>query len=189
MNISANTRNLALACALFVLAGCGGAGDQFYRLTAEAPARSGRSGGASIGIGPVSLPGYLDRAELVFQTGDNQFQVPANVRWAGSLQENISRVLAADVGAILGSANVVSYPWRPGAAPSRRIAIDIRQFHSVSGSGAILEASWRSETGAGGASGTRHSISLQEPIQGDGYTAVVAAESRLLLRFAEAIAR
>ncbi|RYG17792.1 hypothetical protein EON82_23420, partial [bacterium] len=42
----------------------------FYVLTAEGPAPSG--GGMGVGVGPVSLAGYLDRANLVYQEGGNR---------------------------------------------------------------------------------------------------------------------
>jgi len=183
MNLNLTARTLAIFCLVFFLVACGGAKEQFFRLSAEGSAHFAASTN-SIGVGPVSLPGYLDRAELVFQNGENEFQVPSNVRWTGSLQENISRVLAADLGP-----NVVSYPWPARAAPAFQIAIDIRQFHAISGSEAILDVTWRIENRAGAQTIARQSGNFREPIVGDGYAAVVAAESRLLEKCAAVIAR
>ena len=36
----------------------------------------------SLGIGPVKLPGYLDRQELVTRISQNRFDVSENDRWA-----------------------------------------------------------------------------------------------------------
>lgn len=172
----------------FLFAGCGSK-QEYYRLSPSGAAPTGSSSGGTIGIGPVNLPGYLNRAEIVFQNGANEFQIPGNAHWAGSLDENISSVLAADVARNFRSADVIKYPWPVGQqAPSYQVPIDIRQFHSISGSEAILDVSWRIQTRSGGA-GIRHSATFHEPIQGDGYAAVVAAESRLLEQCAAEIAR
>ena len=176
---------LPSAAALFVsllATGCGSKAE-FYRLSAEAPAAATGRSEISLGVGPISLPGYIDRSELVFQSGPNEFQIPPNVSWAGSLQDNIAAVLARDLQTQLGAREVLSYPWPAGRAPRRRVVLDVRQFHGISGSDAILEASWRIEGSSAHGGGI-----FREPINGDGYAAVVAAESRLLAQCAAAIA-
>lgn len=181
--------HLSVCAALgLLIAGCGSK-EEYYRLSPTGAAPTGASTGASIGIGPVSLPGYLDRAEIVFQNGANEFQIPGNAHWAGSLADNISSVLAVDLARIFRSGDVTRYPWPAGQQPpSYQVPLEIRQFHSISGSEAILEVSWRIQTRAG-SSGVRRNGSYREPIHGDGYAAVVAAESRLLDQCASDIAR
>ncbi len=171
-----------------LLTACGGAGESYYRLNASAASPTGSDdSGVSVAIGPVSIPSYIDRAEIVFATGPNEFQIPANALWIGSLQENISRSLAADLGRILGSRNVRA-GLEAGFKPRYRIALDIRQFHGISGQEAILDLSWRVQGGSGGTI-SRHSARFTERIIGDGYDALVEAESRLLAQSATAIAR
>ncbi|MDQ6939740.1 MAG: PqiC family protein [Verrucomicrobiota bacterium] len=187
--INFKRRKLRLSAAGFVaalLSGCGSS-DEFYRLNAidAGPGRS--SSGLAISVGPVSLPSYIDRAELVFQSAPNQFQIPPGVRWVGSLQENISRVLAADLGRALHSGRVRS-SLEPGSAPQYRVAIEIRQFHGISGDQAVLDLSWRIQDGTGQRNISRHNGSYRERIAGDGYKPLVAAESRLLAQCAQAIA-
>ncbi len=145
--------------------------------------------GLAVGIGPLMLPTYVDRAELVFQSGPNKFEVPAKIRWAGSLQDNFGQVLAADIGRHLGSGNIVANP-APGDTRFRyRVSVLVLQFHAISGQEAILEATWRVETPdtrqvlrSGG--GFYHSR-----ISGDGYPPVVAAESDLVEQLAAGISR
>lgn len=182
-------RSLPVLAIALLLIGCGGSKQEYYRLSAEPAATSaGRDRSISLGVGPIALPGYIDRSELVFQSGPNEFQVPPNVSWTGSLQENIASVLARDLQDQLGARQVLTYPWPSGRAPARRITLDVRQFHGISGSDAVLDTSWRIENTSGGAV-TRGSGSFREPIHGDGYAAVVAAQSRLLAQCAAAIAR
>ncbi len=174
------------ALATFLLAGCGGS-DQFYRLRADGPAPLSARG-LALGVGPVTLPAYVDRAELVFQSSEYQLQIPSKVHWAGSLSENFTRTLATNLGRRLGSGNVLPYPWPPGTSLARQVTVDVRQFHAVSGRDAILEASWRVEEPGGGQVLRRRNGRFTEPIVGDGYEPVVAAESRLVAQLADGVA-
>ncbi len=169
------------------LSACGGPAQKYYQLGSDGAALTGTTG-LSVGVGPVSLPGYVDRAELVFQSGPNEFQVPADAHWTGGLKENISRVLAADLGRRLHSGNVLSFPWNPGAKLRYQVAVDVSQFHAISGQGAILEVSWRVLTPDGKSTVRRGNGTFHEPIAGDGYAAVVAAENNLLAQLADSMA-
>ncbi len=181
-------RGTAALLLAFCLSACGSK-QEYYRLSAEpAAAAQGKNSSISLGVGPISLPAYIDRSELVFQSGTNEFQIPPNVSWAGSLQASIASVLAGDLQELLGAREVLTFPWPAGRAPHRRVALDIRQFHGISGSDAILDVSWRIED-AGGSALSHGNGSFHEPIHGDGYAAVVAAESRLLSQCAAAITR
>lgn len=177
---------LALAVVL-TLAACGGAAQKYYQLSADGAAPTGTAG-LSVGVGPIGLPGYVDRAELVFQSAPNEFQVPADAHWTGSLKENVSRVLAADLGWRLHSGNVLSFPWNPGAKLRYQVAVDVSQFHAISGQEAILEVAWRIQTPDGSTTVRRGNGSFHERVVGDGYAAVVAAENQLLAQLADAIA-
>ncbi len=173
--------------ATVTLAACGGSAQKYYRLASEGPVPTGTAG-LAVGVGPVTLPAYVDRAELVFQSGPNEFKVPADAHWAGSLKENISRVLAADLGQRLHSGNVLSFPWNPDAHLRYQIAVDVSQFHAISGQGAILEVAWRVETPDGKTTLRRGNGTFHEPIAGDGYDPVVTAENNLLAQLADAMA-
>ncbi len=175
---------------LVLLTACGGGGTNYYRLDATAAATGGgaSAAGLSVAVGPVSLPSYLDRLEVVFATGPNEFQVPTDALWIGSLRDNISRTVAADLGRLLGSANVRGGS-EPRFQPRYRVALDIRRFHGISGQGAILDLSWSIRSGGSSEVLSRHSAVFHEQIVGDGYGPLVTAEGRLLEQCAAAIAQ
>ena len=187
MNKPSFRRALLLPGVALLLAACGSS-DKYYRLSSDGPAPV-RAAGLSVGIGPVALPGYVDRAELVFQNGANEFQVPTTARWTGTLQENVLRALHDDVGRRLDSGNVLTYPFPPNVPMRYQVAVDVRQFHAISGGNAILECSWRVLDPDGGRVISRHNGSYQEAVSGDGYDPVVAAESQLLSQLADGIVR
>jgi uncharacterized lipoprotein YmbA len=177
---------VGLSLALW-LAGCGGK-ELYYRLSSDGPAIL-PARGIMVVVGPVSLPTYIDRAELVFQSANNQFQVPPNVHWAGTLQENFTRVLATDLGRRLHSGNVLVYPAPPTLKPRYQVVVDVRQFHAVSGGDAILDVDWRIQAPETNAIVHRQNGSFRARIAGDGYEPVVAAESQLLAQLADAVAQ
>ena len=171
-----------------LLSGCGGAKDQYFRLSTSGPVPVGSSG-LAVGVGPVTLPAYLDRPELVFMSDANQVQIPAKVSWAGTLQDNFVRTLASDVGRELRSGRVVPYPWGTNLKLRYQVTVDVRQFHAVSGGEAVLDVTWRIETPAERQVLGSHSGSFRESVAGDGYAPVVAAESKLVEQLAGAIRR
>jgi len=46
-----------------------------------------------LGIGPVTLPDYLDRPQIVLRTSQNELVFSEYSRWAGSLATDTVRVL------------------------------------------------------------------------------------------------
>lgn len=173
-----------LTAALF-LAGCA-APKSFYVLTPEGPAPSG--GGVALGVGPVSLAGYLDRANLVFQESGNRMAVAESHRWAGDLEENIARVTATNLGRKLGTGNVRTYPWGADGDLRYQVTLDIRQFHGNSDGDAVIDAAWRVYSLPDRRIAASRSWSGSEPLKTDGYDALAAAQSRLLARLAGEIA-
>ena len=179
---------LACAAATLLSGGCGGKPQEFFRLSAVSGGPT-RAGGLAVGMGPVTLPGYIDRTQLVFQSGTNEFQLPSKASWAGPLGENVTQVLADDLGQHLHSGNVLRDPWPANSKLRYQVVVNVEQFHSVSGGDAILDVSWLVEEPESRQILSRHKASFHEPVQGDGYAAVVAAESQLLDQLAGAIAR
>ncbi len=185
MNFSTSLRTLAIGLAV-LLAACASP-DSYYSLSADGPVPTTISG-VSIGVGPVSIPDYVDRAELVFQSEEHRFQIPFEHRWAGSLQETTTRVLGTNLARRLNTGNLHLHPWEPKINLQYEVPVQIRQFHAVSGDDAILEASWTIKDGDSGKVIASGVVNASEPIVGDGYDAVVAAESRLVAQLADAIA-
>lgn len=158
----------------------------YYVLSPEGPVPTG--GGMTIGVGPVALAGYLDRANLVFQESGNRMAVAESHRWAGDLEENISRVTATNLGRRLETGNVRTYPWGSDSELRYQVSLDIRQLHGTSAGDAVLDAAWRVYSLPDRRMVTSKSWSGTEPLKADGYDELAAAQSRLLARLATEIA-
>lgn len=187
MNFLFFPRTILFAAAVCLLAACGGT-TTYYRLNSDGPVPV-RTAGLFVAIGPVTLPGYIDRPELVFQSGTNQFQVPTTAVWTGTLHDNVVQTLRDDVGRRLDSGNVVAFPAPSGTPVRYQVEVNVAQFHAISGTNAILDVSWRVVEPSSGRTISRHNGSYSEPIAGDGYDAVVKAESGLVGQLADGIVR
>lgn len=169
-----------------LVAGCSGS-KSFYVLTADGPSPSGS--GRAIGVGPISLAEYIDRPNLVIQDGPNLLAVAEDHRWAGDLSASVARVTAANLGRRLNTGNVRVYPWQRDDEINQQVTIDIRQLHSGSDGYAVIEAGWRVYSLPGRTLKASRTFVDREPLEKDGYQPMVAAQSRLLARMADEIAR
>lgn len=180
---------ILLAIALATGACSTGNTTRYYMLSADSNASVSRSLSESLvlGVGPVTIPDYLDRAELVFQSSPNRFEIPSQHRWAGSLQQDVQRVFGTNLANELGTTTVHFHPWDRRLKCDVEVSLAVVRFHSVTGEDAVLEANWQIDRGSGESTAQGHLIK-REPLAGDGYEAVVAAQSRLLSQVAKELA-
>ncbi len=110
---------IAIACAAIGLAaGCGTSPpSRFYTLgPTAAPAASTST--LVVAVGPVTIPAVVDRPEFVVNTGPNEVKIDDFNRWAAPLQDGLSRAVAENLVALLGTPRVVRFvlgqpePWR-----------------------------------------------------------------------------
>jgi len=96
----------------------------------------------SLGVGPVRLPAYLDRREIVIRVAPSRFDLSENDRWAEPLDENLTHVLTQNLSILLGSDRIISYPWPLDLKPQYRVEIQVLRFESDSAGDAQLSARW-----------------------------------------------
>ena len=97
---------------------------------------------ATIGIGPIHLPGYLDEDQLVTRISPNRLTLSENARWAEPLADNFAHVLAQDLSLLLQN-NPVTVDLLPGQRrPAYQLAIDIMSFETDTSGTAHLAARW-----------------------------------------------
>ena len=162
---------------------------RFYVLHAMAaapdPAPADDDARASIGIGPVTLPGYLERAELVRRSAPNEVVPSRFERWAEPLAGMTARVLGENL-ALLTGANVVRYPWL-SPAPTSQVVVEIARFEPVDGKRVELFAGIRFvRFDVGTTTEKRHEISVR--LSATDADAVAATMSEALLELARRIA-
>jgi len=96
----------------------------------------------AIGLGPIQLPEYLDRPELVIRTSPNGFDLSETDRWGEPLADNFRHVLTSDLTNLLGTANIMQYPWFPGTRLDFIVHVEVRRFEADTNHNAQLIARW-----------------------------------------------
>lgn len=172
--------------AVAVFASCANPVPTFYMLSPEGPLPSG--GGMGIGVGPVSLAEYVDRQNIVVQSGPNKLELAESHLWAGDLDNSVSRVVATNLGRRLGTGNVRTYPWQRDSEIDYQVAIDIRELIAGDDGYARIEAGWRVYSLPDSKLVGSKTFVGKEAIETEDFEAVVAAQSRLLGKLSEDIA-
>lgn len=96
----------------------------------------------SVGLGPIELPGYLDRQQIATRTSTNRLSYSENDRWAAPLAESVSRILAQNIAHLLNPAQMIQFPWQSNDAPDYQVKIEVFQFEGNSNQEAWLTARW-----------------------------------------------
>ncbi len=129
------------------LAGCASTPPaSFYALSPlpEARDRQGSltEGDLSLGIGPVTLPDFLDRPQLVDRSGANRLEVDEFQRWGGSLRADIVNILSENLAHLLGTSRVLILPAEVRVPVQYRLVADILRFEPGDDGHAHLKVRW-----------------------------------------------
>jgi uncharacterized lipoprotein YmbA len=141
-----------------------------------------------LGVGPIRIPGYLDREELVVRAAHNRFDVAQNDRWIEPLEESLSRVLAQNLYALLGSERIVRYPWPNNRQIMHQVEVEIFRFEPTSEGEAQLSARWAINDTAARQTRAGRTSFFKRPIKGQSREAAVDALSELLADLSREIA-
>ena len=135
--------------------------------------------GPAIGVGPVTLPGYLDRREIVTRRGRDEIELGEFDHWSEQLKDGAARVLAENLVVLLRTERVVLLSRQRSHPVQYQVAVDVARFEGAVGAAVTLEARWRILGRDGNELALRRST-VTEVAGAPGYGAVVAAMSRAL---------
>ncbi len=143
---------ISAAAVSFFLAGCLSSfttpqpdRTRYYTLTAKVEADAAGNpelDDISLGVGPVRIPGYLDRDQLVTRVSESRFDVSENDRWIEPLDEDFGRVLAQNLYTFFKSDRIFRYPWPNGRYITHQIDIEVLRFEATAANEAQLSARW-----------------------------------------------
>lgn len=173
-----------LGSALLVLAvGCAETQPtRFYTLSGvHAPPDASQTlpPGRVVGVGPVSLPDYLDRPQIVTRMAPNRADLADFDSWIEPLATMVPRILADDLSVLLGSDDVVTLPQRRAVRYAYQVEVDVSRFDFDAAGRAVLDARWY-------VIGSREAVvesgraTLSEPATSGDYASIAAAMSRAL---------
>jgi uncharacterized protein len=172
--------------AVALAAGCLGSkvAPEFFSLRPEAGAAAGapvaQRPGLGLAIGPIEIPRYLDRDEVVTRDAAYGLVPWDEHRWAGSLRDDVLRVLGDDLGTLLGTTRVVVYPAEPRFAAGYRVMLSVLEFEGVPGRAVTLRVRWTVTDGTGVTALAIVQSRVEQPVASDSFEALVAAQSAAL---------
>ncbi len=134
----------------------------------------------TVGIGPVRLPAYLDRSQIVRRRAPNRLDVSVHERWAEPLSTGFVRVLRQDLAACLPGRTILEHPWPARDRPALQVEVDVIRFEATREGSSALEARWTVRRLDPGATPVSRVAKLEEKVAGEGVEAEVAALSRLI---------
>ena len=158
----------------------------FFLLSPAPPQSASAPMTTTVGLGPIALPGYLDRAQMVMRLSDYQIALSESDRWAEPLADNLQRTLEENLAVLLPGASFIAYPWYPSETPDHAVSITFRRFETNAIGVAVLDATWELMT-----DGTRvdgRATRIEETAVAPDRASAVAAQSRTLARLSEEIA-
>lgn len=171
------------------LAGCATQPSRFYLLTpSDAVPQGPFLEDLVLGVGPVRLAAYLERPQIVARKSTNSLKVEEFDRWGGTLEANITWVLAENLSRDLGTESVVTFPWERALVPDYQVTIDVRQFDLTRPGEVRLTALWRLLGPRGEKLHVIRKSDIREPVAEEGFEAQVEAQSRALARMSLEIA-
>lgn len=142
----------------------------------------------AIGVGPVELPEYVNRPQIVTRTSRNELEVAEFARWGEPLKENFSRVLAENISVLLSTDRVIVYPWNRTAAIDYQVIVEVTRFDGAVGGDVSMRARWTVLGDRGEKILTRRNSSLSARADAKTYEALVAAQSQMVADLSSEIA-
>jgi len=177
-----------------MLTGCAGSKpSKFYLLHSITTSEDGVStpadtGGPSILIGPVTLPAYLDRNQIVKLVGNHELVLNDFTRWAEPLQDNFYRVLTENLSLLLNTPKVYAFDRRGSTPADFQIVIDVTRFDTTVGGDAYLTAFWAVVGKDDSAYLMQKKSVYHAKASSTGLTGMVDAQNRTLAEFSREIA-
>jgi hypothetical protein len=130
-------------------------------------------------LGPVDLPRYLDRSELVTRSGAHGLRVWNLQRWGGSLRTDVQRVVADDLSRLLGTTRIAVYPNEARFPVSYRVLLELIELGSAPGHPVVLRTRW-TIAGPDGLAVAVGATNVEQPPASPSWEDYVAAHSAAL---------
>jgi uncharacterized lipoprotein YmbA len=145
-------------------------------------------GGIALEVLPVRLPELLQHPQMVMLERSGALGLSETQRWANPLDQDMQRVLVANLGQLLGSDAVVPSPYGERVAAAYRLEVAVQSCSAQPGGGLVLEAVWMlTRPGITQAVLLRRTV-LREALADPGPDTLAAAHSRILEALSREIA-
>ena len=142
----------------------------------------------SIGIGPIRIPDYLDRPQIVTRGPSGGIAFAEFERWGEPMRDNLTHALAKNLSILLCTKTIAFFPWRGGIPIDYRIEMNVLGLDGSLGGNVSLEAWWMVFSGDGKKMLVSKKSTFTEAVGGQDYRSLVSAQSRVLGHLSHEIA-
>jgi uncharacterized protein len=130
-----------------------------------------------VGIGPIRLPKYVDRPQIVSSGGDHELLLSDEAHWAEPLSYNFPSVVALNLSSLTCTKDVVVFPWRSGMPINYRVDIEVLRLDGKPGGNVYMDARWDVTKTSSPPEAWRTSTFVI-PTENSGYDGFVKAQSK-----------
>ena len=182
-----------LLVSLLLFCGCASKPSNYYvlhSLQSEAPdvKTATAENDLTICVGPIKIPEYLDRPQMVTRSAPDSLQFAEFDKWAEPLEKSLTRVIAENLAILLSTDRVGVFPWLNTAQVQYQVTVDITQFERMPDGKVILAARWNVLGDHGDNMLLIESSRFSIPIESSGYEGIASAESRAVEALSREIA-
>jgi len=103
---------------------------------------TGNLNNLSMGIGPFTFPGYINRPQIVTKTETAELEIAEYDRWAEPIDGMFIRTLTSNIEALTSSNYIVSHPWSRQATLDYRVKAKVIKFENNTKGNALLIVQW-----------------------------------------------
>lgn len=143
----------------------------------------------SMAVGPMTIPGYIDRPQIVTKTKSSELQLAEFDRWAEPMGDMMIRTLTGNIKAITGSHLIYSYPWPSRLNYAYQISAKIIKFENDENGDALLVVHWQLRDKKDDSKSKIIHSEFKSNAVDTSYSARVAALNDTLSQFAEKIVK
>jgi uncharacterized lipoprotein YmbA len=154
----------------------------------SATERSAQQGSSnSIGIRTISLPGVINRLQMVRRTGSHELKVESYHRWAEYPDRMVHQLLQENLQRLLPERRVVNAPWEVGLKPDLILSFQFLELIGSTNREMELHVVWT--VYQGNKVSLPHRMHLIEPINGNGFDDLAQAHSHVLAELSHEVAK
>jgi hypothetical protein len=188
------SRLAAVFIVLMVLGGCARSQPANYYIlrSIQNPGPEIRAAGAeqdpAIGVGPVKIPQYLDRPQIVSRTTESGLQFAEFDKWAEPLDKNLARVIADNLSVLIPSDRVSVFPWPSSQPVQYQVTVEIIHLEKMPDGKVILDADWNILGDGGQKLLVMKRSKIILPVESAGFESLASAQSRAVENLSREIA-
>ena len=141
---------MGVACLALVLNGCMSVPNsptpRFYMLQAvdgnQISKKINIASDMVIGVGPVKIPEYQDRPQIVTQDEEKMLKFAEFDRWGEPLDLGMARLIGENLAVMLPEAKFTLYPWNSSVPVKYQVVVEIVQLDSNLDKDLFVVAQW-----------------------------------------------